>query len=288
VVRILPLRFPTVTNELHTIDKVTQTAYHQRKTLTSILNQTTMVAIPVDVLREIMGHVRRADLVTLCTVNKIVCSCSQDVLYREIFFRDKDAIWTLARSTDLARRVRYFEASGQYPELLATALRNMSSLRRLDLYGICARVSILDGCTFKLDSFETNFSNSKSLQEFLNSQTSLTKLTISGNYEPIPPFDETCLPNLTRVEAMPSWLGILIPGRSVREVIMQSDSRNDSADLSFFTLSTTPIQKFWINIKMLYPKPGSLLVSIFPSLVHLVVDACDMEWPVRVHLCLSI
>jgi hypothetical protein len=258
-----------------------------------------MVAIPVDVLREILGHVRRADLATLCRVNKIFCSYSQDLLYRKIFYRDKQAIQTLAQSTDLARRVRYFQATRDCPELqlveLATALRNMSSLRSLGLYGIRDRVSILDGCTFKLDSFVTNLPYSKSLQEFLNSQPSLMNLTISTirkNYEPIPPFDERCLPNLTRVEAMPSWLGILIPGRPVREVVMHPpldlDPTLDSTDFSFFTLSATPIQKFWIDLRMLYQKPVSLMVSIFPSIMHLAVEASGMQWPVRVHLCLSI
>src|SRR5277367_2581512 len=119
-----------------------------------------MVAIPVDVLREIMGHVRRADLVTLCKVNKTFCSCSQDILYRKIFYRDKRAIQILAQSTDLARRVRLFQPCGPYSELqlveLAMALRNMSSLRSLHLDGSGVRIPILDGCTFKLDSFETN------------------------------------------------------------------------------------------------------------------------------------
>jgi hypothetical protein len=246
-----------------------------------------MPSIPVDVLREILGHVDKAGLATLCRVNKIVCSCSQDVLYREIPYRDGRVIQTLAQSTDLARRVRSFHAFGYYPGL-ATALRNMSSLRSLRLYSIDDD-SILDGCTFKLDSFDTTLLYSESLHQFLNSQPSLTKLTVWGDY---PPFDETCLPNLTRVEAMPSCLGILIPGRPVREVIMHPpwdfDPTLDSTDLSFFTLSTAPIQKFWIYYDMLYPKPESLLVSIFPSLVHLVVHACDMEWTVRVPLCLSI
>jgi hypothetical protein len=247
----------------------------------------TMVAIPVDVLREILRHVHSADLVTLCRVNKIVCSCSQDVLYREIVYRDKRVIPTLAQSTDLARRVRSFQAISDQPGL-KTALRNMSSLRSLGLKDV--DVSILDGCTFKLDSFDCRFHNSESLQQFLNSQTSLTNLTIwDGDYEPFPPFDERCLPNLTRVGSTPSWLSILVPGRPVKEVDMDPPPfGSDFIDWSCFTLSTTPIQKFHIDYDSLYPKPGSLLVSIFSSLVHLVLHACSMDWPVRVPLYLSI
>jgi len=238
-----------------------------------------MSAISVDVLREVLGHVPKSDLVTLCRVNKIVCSYSQDVLYREIVYRERRAIPTLARSTDLARRVRSFQSISDHPGL-KTALQNMSSLRSLELKDI--DVSILDGCTFKLDSFSCPFPNSESLQQFLNSQTSLTNLTIwGGDYEPFPPFDERCLPNLTRVRSTPSWLGVLIPGRPVREVDMDPPLRIDFTDWSFFTLSTTPIQKFHIDYDMVYPKPGSLLVSIFPSLVHLVVQAAYVDWPVR-------
>jgi hypothetical protein len=241
-----------------------------------------MPSIPLDVLREILGHVDKTDLATLCRVSKIFCACSQDVLYREIEDGYAPVIQTLAQSTDLARRVRLF-ANKQSPPELATALRNMSSLRRFNLLGN-GDVSILDGCTFKLESFYCDFPYSESLQKFLNSQPSITDITLS-NYKPMPPLDERCLPNLTRVKANPSWLRKLIPGRPVREVLMLSPH---STDLSFFTLSTTPIQKLSIHYNTLYPKPVSLLVSIFPSLVHLKLHDYDVNWTVRVPLCLSI
>jgi F-box domain len=250
---------------------------------TTTFNITTMPSIPVDVLREILEHVRKNDLATLCRVNKICRSCSQDVLYRKIGSEVADVIQTLAQSTDLARRARLFRARSDHPEL-ATALRNMSSLRSLDL-GYVVDVSILDGCTFKLDSFKATFPYSEPLQKFLNSQTSLTDIAIWRDYEPLPPFDERCLPNLTCVKGRLSVLRMLIPGRPVREVIEFTPSSIDSTDLSFFTLSTTPIQKLLIYYDMLFPKPVSLLVSIFPSLVHLEVYAYDVE---SVRLCLSI
>jgi hypothetical protein len=246
---------------------------------------TAMPSIPVDILREILEHVRYTDLATLCRVNKIFCSYSRDVLYREIG-GDAHVVQTLAQSTDLARRVRSFQTRQLFPKL-ATALRNMSSLGKLNLWD-SRGVSILDGCTFKLNSFTCSFPNSESLRRFLNSQPSLTHVTLYERYEPVSPFDERCLPNLTRVVAEPSWLRTLIPGRPVREVIVHSPSRIYSTDLSFFTLSTTPIQKLSIHYAMLYPKPVSLLVSIFPTLVYLEVNAYAVDWTVRVLLCLSI
>jgi F-box domain len=244
-----------------------------------------MPSIPVDVLREILEHVDKNDLATLCRVNKIFCSCSQDVLYRDIG-GNAPVIQTLAQSTDLARRVRWFSTSCECPEL-ATALRNMSSLRRLNLQG-SSDASILDGCNFKLDAFKTTFHYCESLHKFLNSQPGLTNVTLYANCKPLSPFDERYLPNLTRVRATHSWLGKLIPGRPVREVGVISPQSIDSTDLNFFTLSTTPIQKLWIRYSMLYPNPVSLVVSTFPSLVHLKVYACNVEWKVRVPLCLSI
>jgi hypothetical protein len=247
-----------------------------------------MPSIPIDVLREILEHVDEIDdLATLCRVNKIFCFCSRDVLYREIEDEDERVIQTLSQSTDLARRVRWFATSCKGPEL-AMALRNMSSLNSLYLHGKGDEAPILDGCTFKLDSFGCSFPYSESLQNFLNSQPSLTHVTFSADFEPSTPFDEKCLPNLTRAYAPLPWLSTLIPGRPVRDVIVFTPSSIDPIDWSFFTSSTTPIQKLYISYDMLYQKPVSLLVSIFPSLVHLAVYVWDVDLTVRVPICLSI
>ena len=242
-----------------------------------------MLAIPVDVLLEILEHVRKADLASLCRVNKIFCSCSRDVLYREINFEITSVIHTLAQSTDLARRVRSFRACGDYPGL-AMALQNMSSLRRLDYRGFSDDTSILDGCTFKLDSFETTYPYSESFHKFLNSQPSLTKFTSHYGAEYPPPFEETFLPNLTRVRAESCLVRRLVPGRPVREVILYDPCDEDyPIDFSIFTLSTAPIQKLEIAYRLLYPTPGSHLASIFPSLEHLVILAHYMDRAVRIH-----
>jgi hypothetical protein len=47
-------------------------------------NANAMPSIPVDILLLILDHVDKADLLTICLLNKICCSCSQDVLYRNI------------------------------------------------------------------------------------------------------------------------------------------------------------------------------------------------------------
>ena len=222
-------------------------------------------------LRMILEHVDKADLAKICLLNKICCSCSQDVLYREIYPNTHvGVVQALAHSTDLARRVRSFEFFNC--EDVDMALQNMSSLRRLCLWHI-DDASILDGCTFKLDSFAYSFHYDESLRKFLNSQPSLTEIEfhVDSQYSDSR-FEATCLPNLTRVAANPSWIRTFIQGRPVREVMMRLPRSEDLFDLSSFTLSTAPIRKLCISHVYLYHGPISLLVPIFPSLVHLVLD----------------
>src|SRR3984885_6903821 len=157
-----------------------------------------MPSIPVDVFRLILEHVGRADLAKMCLLNKICCSCSQDVLYREIDQVGMTSVCqTLAQSTHLAKRVRSFEIYYERPSL-ADALRNMISLRWLCLgFSYLSSPTLLEGCTFKLDSLTVSLPFDEPLRTFLNSQPSLTCLSFispSGLF----PFEEVCLPNITR------------------------------------------------------------------------------------------
>jgi hypothetical protein len=206
----------------------------------------------------------------MCRVNKICCSCSQDVLYRDIYVGDARVQQTLAQSPHLARRVRSFDSDYDDPSL-ATALRNMTSLRILKL-SIRLDADIFEGCTFKLDSFESTFwhSHGKAFPEFLRSQPSLKYVTLPAYFDHrVSSFGATCLPNLTRINATFPWLPYLIPGRPLSEVISAGYTPIEhSIDLSFFALSTTPIQKLTIDYSYLYPTPAHLLASFLPSLTH--------------------
>src|ERR1700728_776714 len=104
--------------------------------------------IPVDVLRDILEYVDKADLATMCRVNKVCCSYSQDVLYRDIRVETPRVHQTLAQSTHLAKRVRSFN-SYYKDRYLAMALRNMTSLRILKFSSVY--MELLNGCSFKLD-----------------------------------------------------------------------------------------------------------------------------------------
>jgi hypothetical protein len=238
--------------------------------------------IPVDVLRDILDHVDQEGLATMCRVNRICCSCSQDVLYRDIYVGSRKVSrvqQTLAQSTHLARKVRSFDTPFD-SDNLAMALRNMTSLRNLRL-PIDFHMDILDGCTFKLDSLGCYgvHNHNESFQKFLSSQPSLKYVTFSMDFDPTLSLEATCLPNLTRIEATFPWLPYLIPGRPLNEVISTEWTGNESStDLSFFALSTTPIQKLSIDYSYLYPTPGHLLASFLPSLTHFTLTIFDRSF----------
>src|SRR5277367_3662975 len=101
-------------------------------------------SIPVDILRIILDYLDKADLVTMCLLNKTCCSCAQDVLYRNMKSVCRKAYCTLSASPHLAKRVRLFafatnDAISRLDATpvnyvnahLAKALRNMTSLRKL-------------------------------------------------------------------------------------------------------------------------------------------------------------
>jgi hypothetical protein len=233
-----------------------------------------MPSIPVDILRLILEHAGRADLAKICLLNKVCCSYSQDVLYREIDGGVAGfACQTLAQSTHLAKRVRSFEIYYEHPSL-EKALRNMSSLRRLYLgFGHPMSPTLFEGCTFILDSLSVYVSSDEPLRKFLNSQPSLTCVSFPSLVRCDFPLEETCLPNLTRVAAESSWLSQLIPGRPVSEVTLIDRDFVNWSHFTFFTLSTVPIRKLELNYWFLRSCTTlAPLEPIFPLLTHLALD----------------
>jgi hypothetical protein len=258
-----------------------------------------MPSISIDILRLILDNVDKADLLTICLLNKICCSCSQGVLYRDIkidhVIAAEQVCRTLAQSTHLARRVRSFDITyyllNQHchrPEF-STSFRNMIFLRSLSLYSFTDAFNFLIGCTFKLVSFTCLRFDSEPLHQFLHSQPSLVNVELGvfmyvEDIDASLEFGATFLPNVTRVTTNFSWLSKIIPDRPVSEVNcvggLNGGSVNsaDSVDLIFFTRSTAPIQKILIDYTYLYPKSGQLLGSIFPSLTHLYINFDSPTW----------
>jgi hypothetical protein len=243
---------------------------------------TVMPSIPVDVLLAILEHADKATLVRMCKVNTVCCSCSQDVLYREIQISRPSEFrvyQTLAQSTHLARLVRSLEIrrNSDDPNIHG-ALQNMINLRRLILRHYYD-FNLLVGCTFTLDSFTCrSVLEFQLLHQFLLSQPSLTSfsLEIYSDIDDWPEFGAACLPILTRVNAPFSKLPQLISNRPVKEVVsLGSLLESNSVDFSFFARSTVPIQKLTIGYSYLYATPIHSLASIFPSLTHLGLGYCS-------------
>jgi hypothetical protein len=244
------------------------------------------ISIPVDILRAILEHLDQDDLAKISLLNKICCSCSQDILYRDIYFPNILVCHTLAQSTHLARRVRSFTTSSQHPEL-ANALRNMTCLRLLTLFDVDYPPNVLDGCIFSLDTFTCRFSYSESLLKFLQSQPGIREARFlepfgSSSFEP------TCLPNLTRITAHYTWLPHIVPGRPVSEVALTGYLRDvNPIDFSFYALSTVPIQKLEISY-YLFLDSELLIASVFPLLTHLKINIYQEILSVeRVCVCFS-
>jgi hypothetical protein len=239
------------------------------------------IPIPIDILLHILEHVDKAGLRTICLLNKVCCSCSQDVLYRDIRVNRQTAqvCQTLAQSTHLAIRVRSFKIKSKgavenYEGDLQKSLENMTYLRHLRLHHLKDHFS---GCTFRLVSFACDCFGLEPLLQFLSSQPSLTDVALGVFMtDSSPEFGATFLPNLTRITGNLSWLPQLIPNRPVNDVTSLGDGRDiDSVptDLSFFSLSTVPIQKLTIHFSHLHPRPAESLAFIFPSLTHLKLDS---------------
>ena len=238
------------------------------------MSATSRNAIPVDVLRAILEHVDKADLVTICQLNKICCSCSQDILYRNIniqSFAQLPICQTLAQSAHLARRVYSFSTHCSEPAL-RKALQNMSSLRHLRLMFYFANADILEGCTLKLESFASHFPHTQSFFQFLDGQPSLKDVECWTGYMSTPSssIEASSLPNLTRIAAGFSKLQQFITGRPISEVVSFVDSYDNSLD---FTLSTAPIKKLRIDYPHLCRESFHLLSSTFSSLTNLTLDS---------------
>jgi len=236
-----------------------------------------MPSIPVDVLWLILEQADKSSLAKICLLNKICCSCSQDILYRNIRIEkpsDNRVYQTLAQSTHLANRVRSFEITyltsvvqcGQY---LEKSLQSMKCLRILRLIDYTPIYGVLEGCTFKLVEFACVHLTWKPLYQFLLSQPGLTVLELKRlRYYDSREFEATFLPNVTRITAHFNFLRHIIPYRPVNEVTCTGPVYG-SVDPSFFKLSAAPIKKLTIDCSCLYPIPGQHLTSIFPSLTHL-------------------
>jgi hypothetical protein len=273
--------------------------------------------IPIDILLIILDNLDKSDVATMCRLNKLCCTFSQPILfrniridYREVVYFDEgltikhDRRWfslceTLSQSPHLSRCVRSFfvkvmDMSTRFLTKIMETLEFLPSLRHLGLSVYNDFNHPLKGRTFsfKLESFSFNLSYDTHLRDFLNSQPSLTTVDICLQEWEIPrlEFDRRCLPNLTRVTTKFIDAEEIIHGRPVSEITCTGvPSIYHGIDLDFFALSTAPIRKLTIHYDFLYHGAKSeQLRAIFPSLSHLTLTSPCRFSVVRVSLCLLI
>jgi hypothetical protein len=232
----------------------------------------------------------------MCRLNKICCALAQPILFRDIriqFHETEDfdkrgfaLCETLSQSPHLARCVRSFsvriyEILVPFGTMIVETLEFLPSLRHLGLNVRNDFTGQLNGRTFsfKLESFSFYLSYDTDLQNFLNSQPSLTTVDFKFHgprgfqNSPRLEFERKCLPNLTRVTAYCNDVEEIIRGRPVSEITCIGAPRfHHNGTLDFFALSTAPIRKLAIDFQFLYhgAKPGQLR-ELFPSLAHLTL-----------------
>ena len=255
--------------------------------------------IPVDILLIILDNLDKSDIATMCRLNKLCCAFSQPILFRDIHIEFQERVpffsiknerlyalcEALSQSPYLSRCVRSFsvriyEISRRFQTKIAETLEFLPSLRHLGLYVYFNFTRLLKGRTFsfKLESFSF-YSSNTDIQEFLNSQPSLTTVNIcfrNDLYSHRFKFEKKCLPNLTRVTTSFFYAEEFIRGRPVSEITCTDQPYNrNNITLDFFTLSTAPIRKLTIGHDFLYygAKPGQLR-ELFPSLAHLELTGC--------------
>jgi hypothetical protein len=241
----------------------------------------------------------------MCRLNKLCCTFSQPVLFRDIRIQFHEAenpnqglsikhdrgfalCETLSRSPHLAKcvrsfSVRIFETSMHFSAKIVETLEFLPFLRHLGLCVYFNFTSLLKGRTFsfKLESFSFYLPYDTHLRDFLNSQPSLTTVDIRFHrpskfpYSPRLEFERKCLPNLTRITTNFVDAEEIIRGRPVSEItcIGEPDVERD-VTLDFFSLSTAPIRKLTIYYDCLYQgaKSGQLREH-FPSLAYLTLTS---------------
>jgi hypothetical protein len=278
--------------------------------------------IPVDILLIILDNLDKSDVVTMCRLNKLCCAFSQPVLFRDIriqfhetgpyqgfsikHYRGFALCKTLSQLPHLARcvrslSVRIFEKSPRFVTKIAETLEFLPSLRHLGLSIYMDFPHLLNGRTFsfKLASLSFYLSSDTQLQDFLNSQPSLTTVNIyfrepsNVHHSPRSELESKCMPNLTRVTTGFLHAEEIIRGRPVSEITcIDTPGYFDNITLDFFALSTAPIRKLTIDYGFLYhgAKPGQLQ-ALFSLLAHLTLTSyfpfSDLLL-VRVSLCLFI
>ncbi|KAF9267192.1 hypothetical protein L218DRAFT_856748 [Marasmius fiardii PR-910] len=264
--------------------------------------------LPAEILGLIFDHLDHGDLVPVSRAHKSLNVVANRVLYQSIaispnLVRSSRCMKTLIQYKHLALLVRslsihwpaIYTPTKNLGDLLERTLRSLPSLTSLfvDIPNEFPEVN-LDGCSFALQSLNTSFRFDHGLVRFLESQPSITDLSLRGfNSDPSqfsfsannfnlnsacapPSLSSSALPKLTKVNAIhagPEIISTVVKGRPVNTVVLPLYADCAIRCLDALTSTSTPIER--LNIMSFDPKaPSYILMEIskrFPELEALAV-----------------
>ncbi|KAK0447388.1 uncharacterized protein EV420DRAFT_871739 [Desarmillaria tabescens] len=263
------------------------------------------VILPSEIYDLIFHYLDRSELAAVAFGSKSFHCIATRVLYPTITLKKPIesicCLRTIASNKSLASLVRSFKVdwadlkspTSNFYALAQRALRNLTNLNALTLELPRRPPWIIDDCTFRLKEFSSSYSWQPKLAHFIESQPTLTAVTLhgldglslaafeGGMFRPqlaigFNQLDATAVPNLTSLRAIhatPELLSLFLRGRPVRtcSVPVYPDSVLETLD----ALMTTSVAIEKLSLMSFDAEsPGYLFVEVakrFPQLKALHV-----------------
>ncbi|KAJ7626277.1 hypothetical protein DFH06DRAFT_1339417 [Mycena polygramma] len=246
--------------------------------------------LPLDLLDDILFHVRIADLASICRASRVFRTQALNALYRDLLLTDSHSLtacFSLLDDPSLAERVQGFsvrcEDAGSFYGVLEETLAVLPNLRVLELFmgpadRSCQWILPINSCPFQLEAFYTDFNFTADVGMFIAKQPALTAMSViwgsgrdyAGN------LDFLGLRYLTKIFAPFTLIEALVPGRPIREVKTFRDSLEiDPYRIGCLTQSTCRIERLQIDVLFLRAIGPELLAATLPYLSCLTVVVND-------------
>ncbi|KDQ49461.1 hypothetical protein JAAARDRAFT_643508 [Jaapia argillacea MUCL 33604] len=259
-----------------------------------------VVALPIELVEQIVKFADQADLPTLSTANRIFRCLVEPVLYREIQLPTAPTIKALHAIVHHPQSTRHLSVRTftirmskltwtmdapvlrSFYRLLADALSLMTRLDSLSIFDLPPDESwILDVCRAQPLYFATTIPPNKNLSSFLTRQRRMETLIIATRYaadwyQPSAvnfTLPTSSMPNLKTLCARGSIIRGLVPGRPVYHISLDftldnKDDGNGYEEMKqSLALSSGPMKTLGIQFR---PGPRDLVVS--PNLPMFVVS----------------
>ena len=253
--------------------------------------------IPLDVLEVIFRNLNPQDLSTCCRVNKAVFSLAFEALYRNLHPNRRNLMplcLKLCNDSNLALLVRSFtiydNSVEMYFGIIQDTLLLLPRLHTLKLfigqYGSWV-LPRQKPCPFTLQAFASSFFCDQDMVSFLDGQSEVKHLTISGPYNPsgaaaLRALTSRTIPNLTSIYAPLSVVEALAPNRPIDVVTTfctPDPDRSTTPSISCLSRTTSPlgVQRLILNFVYLRNISCEQLAQAVPHLLFFRIDADDVK-----------